>query len=134
MPTGTLMFKGLGVPINGEFEIKQVTLGTDIMTIRGVGSQTGDFIVCRNSSLTEKFVVDKDGNIVTAGTSVTFSGGATSAPALIAFGTLGTTAPSTASAAAQLFLLQDSTAVQLAATNASGDLVYFALSTTVSIS
>ena len=127
------MFKGLAVPINGEFEIRQVTLGTDIMTIRGVGSQSGDFIVCRNSSLTEKFVVDVDGNIATAGTNITFSGGVTSSPALIGFGTLGTTAPSSGTGG-QLFLLQDSTAIQLAGTNASGNVKYFALSTTVTIS
>ena len=62
------------------------------------------------------------GRVVEAGT-----------PALVGFGTLCTTAP-TAGTVGQLFLLQDSTAVQLAATNASADLVYFALSTTTAIS
>ena len=128
MATGTSTWKGLGCPLNGEFEVKQITLGNDILTIRGVASQSGDFIVCRNSSLTEKFVVDVNGSITTTGTSFTMGTGS-----LIGFGALATTAP-TAGTAGQLFLLQDSTAVQLAATNNSGDLIYFALSTTTAMS
>lgn len=133
MTVGTKTFKGLGVPLWGEFKITQITLGTDIMTIEGVASQSGDFIVCRNSSETEKFVVDVNGDVTTAGTAISMSGGAAGTPALVGFGTLCTTAP-TAGTVGQLFLLQDSTAVQLAATNASADLVYFALSTTTAIS
>lgn len=128
MATGTDSWDGLAVPLFGDFEIKQRTAATDIMTIRGASGQAGDFIVCRNSSLTEKFVVDLDGNIVSAGTNITMATGSK-----ITFGALATTAP-TAGTAGQLFLLQDSTAVQLAATNNSGDLVYFALSTTTAIS
>ena len=61
MTAGDKTYGGLGVPLNGEFEIKQTTLGTDIMTISGATSQTGDFIVCRDVDGTEKFVIDKAG-------------------------------------------------------------------------
>ena len=119
---------GLGVPLLGDFEVKQRTLGTDIMTITGATSQSGDFIVCRLIAGTEMFSVDVDGNVVSAGTNLTMATGSK-----ITFGALATTAPS-AGTAGQLYLLQASTAVQLGATNNSGDLVYFALSTTTGIS
>jgi hypothetical protein len=67
MATGTKTFKGLAVPLSGESEILQETLGTDILTLRGVASQSADFLVCRNNSLTEKFVVDVNGKVTTAG-------------------------------------------------------------------
>ena len=67
MAPGDKTFKGLAVPLNGESEIKQITLGTDILTITGVTSQTGDFLVLRNSSNTEQFVVNVDGDITTLG-------------------------------------------------------------------
>ena len=133
MATGTSAWKGLGCPLNGEFEVKQVTLGNDIFTLRGVASQSGDFIVCRNSSLTEKFVVDVNG-AVTVGSTLT-AGGAITVPAGSGYGftTLGTTAP-TPTAAGQLFLLQASSAIQLGASNSSNDMTYFALATTTAIS
>lgn len=125
---------GLGVPLHGDFEIKQRTAATDTVTITGATSQSGDFIVCRVIAGTEMFSVDVDGNIVnagditSAGTNLTMATGSK-----ITFGALATTAPS-AGTAGQLYLLQASTAVQLGATNNSGDLVYFALSTTTAIS
>jgi len=133
MATGTRTFKGLGCPLNGEFEVKQITLGTDIVTIRGVASQSGDFLVCRNSALSEKFSVDVNGAVIAASTLT--AGGAITVPAGSGYGytTLGTTAP-TPTAAGQLFLLQASTAVQLGASNASNDMIYFALATTTAIS
>ena len=45
MAEGSDSFKGLGVPLFGDFEIKQRTAATDIMTITGASGQTGDFIV-----------------------------------------------------------------------------------------
>lgn len=133
MATGTSAWKGLGCPLNGEFEIKQVTLGTDIVTIRGVASQSGDFLVCRNSDLTEKFVVDVNGAVTVASTLTV--GGTVTVPAGSGFGftTLGTTAP-TPTAAGQLFLLQASSAIQLGASNISNDMTYFALATTTAVS
>lgn len=67
MATGTKTFKGLAVPLSGESEILQITLGDDILTLRGVASQSGDFLVCRNSDLTEKFVIDVNGKVTAAG-------------------------------------------------------------------
>lgn len=67
MTVGTCSYNGQGVPLNGESEIKQVTLGTDVITITGVASQTGDFLVCRNSAGAEKLSVDVNGNMTLAG-------------------------------------------------------------------
>lgn len=145
MTVGTDSWKGLGVPLFGDFEIVQRTAATDMVTLTGATGQGGDFFVCRIAAGTEKFVVDVSGNITVAGTSALvgavtasstiLSGGAISVPAGSGFGftTLGTTAP-TPTAAGQLFLLQASTAIQLGASNASNDMTYFALATTTAIS
>ena len=63
MTTGTNTYEGLAVPLLGESELVQGTLGTDVLTITGAASQTGDFLVLRDSSSSEKFVVDVDGII-----------------------------------------------------------------------
>lgn len=73
MTVGTRTYEGLAVPLKGESKITQETAATDILTIDGIASQTGDFIVCRSSAAAEKFVVTKDGNVTIAGTS-TISG------------------------------------------------------------
>jgi len=91
MTVGNHTWAGGGVPLRGESEIEQLTLATDILTITGIASQTGDFLVCRNSSGTEKFVVDKDGDLTVASLAATG----------IVSGTIqtldnGTTAPTTA--------------------------------------
>lgn len=67
MTAGSRTYEGRAVPLKGESEIVQETLGTDILTITGAASQTGDFLVCRNSSATEKAYVTKDGKIYGAG-------------------------------------------------------------------
>jgi hypothetical protein len=67
MAEGTKTYNGLAVPLFGESEIQQQTLATDILTLTGASSQTGDFIVCQNSSGTENFVVDKDGDVSLGG-------------------------------------------------------------------
>ena len=69
MAEGNKTFLGLAVPLLGESEIKQQTLGDDILTITGAASQTGDFLVCQDSAGTEKFVVTKDGAITKMGMS-----------------------------------------------------------------
>ena len=66
MATGDLTFMGLAVPLYGESNITQQTAATDILTITGAGSQSGDFLVCENSSGTEKFVVDSNGAVTVA--------------------------------------------------------------------
>ncbi len=50
------------VPIDGESTITQRTAATDILTIQGVASQTGDFLVLRDSSEVEKTYVRADGS------------------------------------------------------------------------
>ena len=64
MTVGTRTYEGRAVPLKGESNIVQETLGTDIITITGAASQTGDFLVCRNSSGTEKAVITKDGVMI----------------------------------------------------------------------
>lgn len=67
MTVGTSTYMGLALPLRGEAEIVQTTLGTDILTITGAASQSGDFLVCRLAAGTEKFAVDVSGNVVAAG-------------------------------------------------------------------
>jgi len=117
---------GLGVPLNGDFEIKQRTAATDIATITGAASQAGDYIVCRNSSGTEAFVVTVGGSIVAAGSYLQLA-----TPAHVKFGTIWTTAP-TPLAAGNLWLVQDSTVLQIAIANASADLKYVDVAATIS--
>ena len=61
------MAVGTTIPINGvfngEFNITQLTAATDLVTLSGAASQTGDFLVGRDSSNNERFVVDKSGVI-----------------------------------------------------------------------
>lgn len=67
MTVGTNTYMGLAVPIAGESEIKQQTVGNDILTITGKTSQTGDFLVCRIAAGTEVFSVDVSGNVAIGG-------------------------------------------------------------------
>lgn len=92
MTVGNHTWASGAVPLRGESEIEQLTAATDILTITGAASQSGDFLVCRNSSGTEKFVVDKDGDVSAATLTVT---------GILAAGVVqtldnGTTAPTTA--------------------------------------
>lgn len=64
MATGSSTYMGLAVPLWGEFKITQSTGATDIMTLEGGDGQSGDFIVCRTSGETERFVVEDGGNVV----------------------------------------------------------------------
>lgn len=117
---------GLGVPLNGDFEIKQRTAATDIATITGAATQSGDYLVCRNSAGTEAFVVNVGGSITAAGSYLSLA-----TPAHIKFGTLWTTAP-TPLAQGNLWLVQDSTVLQIAVANASADLVYVDVAASIS--
>jgi hypothetical protein len=71
MAEGTKTYEGLAVPLFGESEIKQQTAATDIITLTGAASMSGDFLVCQSSTGTESFVVDKDGDITGASLDVT---------------------------------------------------------------
>jgi hypothetical protein len=64
MTVGTSTYMGLAVPLYGEAIITQTTGATDILTIEGGNGQTGDFIVARASTETERFVVEDGGNVV----------------------------------------------------------------------
>jgi 1-aminocyclopropane-1-carboxylate deaminase/D-cysteine desulfhydrase-like pyridoxal-dependent ACC family enzyme len=112
MPTGTNEYRGLAVPLHGESEITQRTLGTDILTITGVGSQTGDFLVLRNSSHTEKFVVDKDGDVSIAGTLTVAGELAMSAGQYLQFAAV-TTAPTTGLTDGDLFIAMAASTPQI---------------------
>jgi hypothetical protein len=65
MTKGKEVYNGLAVPLFGEFELKQRTAATDIMTISGASGQTGDFIVAATAG-TEVFSVEDSGRVVAA--------------------------------------------------------------------
>lgn len=110
MATGNKTWKGLAVPLNGESNIIQIAAADDVLTITGASGQTGDFLVCENSSGTEKFYVDASGNIVTAGT-LTATGNIVTAGALtvtgnrIKLGSALTTAPTTGLVKGDMFVI-----------------------------
>jgi len=129
MTVGDKTYNGLGVPLFGEFNIEQQTLGTDIMTITGAASQSGDFIVCRNSAASEKFVVDVSGNVTAAGTlaatgAITASGGVTMAATKYIGFTMPTTAPTQAITKGDIFSMETSDYVQLAIGQTANSLRY----------
>lgn len=63
MAEGTSTYDGLAVPLSGESEITQTTVGNDILTLTGAGSQTGDFLVCQTNTGTENLVISSSGLI-----------------------------------------------------------------------
>lgn len=50
MTTGTGTYMGLAVPLNGESEITQTTAATDLLTLTGVASATGNLLTIQTSS------------------------------------------------------------------------------------
>jgi hypothetical protein len=104
MATGTKGFKGLAVPLNGESQIQQITAADDILTITGASGQAGDFLVCENSSGTEKFYVDASGNIVTTG-NISATGTLTVTGNRIKLGSALTTAPTTGLTKGDMFVI-----------------------------
>ena len=71
MAEGNKTFEGLAVPLYGESEIQGQTAATDILTLTGAGSHTGDFLVCQNSSGSELAVIDISGNVTGVSLDVT---------------------------------------------------------------
>jgi len=63
MATGTDAYKGLAVPLFGDFNIKQRTAATDMMTLTGITAQSGDFMVCEDSAGNELVVVKETGDV-----------------------------------------------------------------------
>jgi hypothetical protein len=84
MAEGSETYDGLAVPLFGESEIQQQTAATDIVTLTGAASQSGDFLVCQNSTGTENLVISSSGLVtsvvgmtlttLTASAEATFSG------------------------------------------------------------
>lgn len=68
MADGSRTYEGRALPLKGEAVIQQETAATDILTIEGAASQTGDFLVCRTSAGVEKCYVEPAGDIYAAGT------------------------------------------------------------------
>jgi hypothetical protein len=66
MAEGTTTYDGLAVPLSGESEITQTTAATDILTITGTTSQTGDFLVCQDVDGTENLVISSSGLVTSA--------------------------------------------------------------------
>jgi hypothetical protein len=64
MATGTGTYMGLALPLYGEALMTQITGATDILTIQGANGQSGDFLVIRDSTATERLVVEDGGNVV----------------------------------------------------------------------
>ena len=62
MATGSNTYNGLGVPILGESVITGQTAATDILTITGASSQSGDYLVVRDTNSSELMYIDKDGS------------------------------------------------------------------------
>ena len=56
-------WEGLGLPRLGEYQQVQQTIANDMVTLTGKASMSGDFIVCENSSGTELFIINVDGDI-----------------------------------------------------------------------
>lgn len=77
MAEGSDTYKGLAVPLFGDFEIKGRTAATDIMTITAASGATGDFIVCQTVGGGELFVVDNTGALTAAAGLTVTSGGLT---------------------------------------------------------
>ena len=54
---------GGSVPLYAESELVQSTAATDFLTLTGAASQTGDFLVLRNSDKVEKVWVTSLGSV-----------------------------------------------------------------------
>jgi len=67
MAAGTSTYKGLAMPLSGEATMTQLTAATDILTLKGAGSQSGDFLVGTGSTGTEYFYITSAGKAVFVG-------------------------------------------------------------------
>jgi len=56
MAEGTKTYDGLAVPLLGESEIQQQTAATDVLTITGAASMSGDYVVLQDSDGNEEIV------------------------------------------------------------------------------
>lgn len=63
-------YEGLAPCLFGENTFVQQTAATDFITLTGAASQSGDFLVCEDSSGNELVWINKDGCIYSRGTTV----------------------------------------------------------------
>jgi len=75
MAEGSNNFRGLAVPLNGNFEIFSESTTLDVMTITQMASGTGDFIVCQTENGTEVFTVEDGGKVTVGGEGLTITSG-----------------------------------------------------------
>jgi len=64
-------YDGLAPCLYGESNFIQATAASDFITLTGASSQSGDFLVCEDSSGTEKVWINADGCIYSRGSTVT---------------------------------------------------------------
>jgi len=117
----------MGSALNGEFEVIQKTAATDIWTFTGASGQSGDFMVCRDSTGSEKAYITSAGAMTLSGaltcTNVTPTGyvatkHATTTIALTDLGTNGGLGVGILTGTAQLYFRQNGTLYRLAGTAA----------------
>jgi len=123
MAEGNDTYRGLAVPLYGNFEIIGISTTEDIMTLTAAGGATGDFIVCQTSAGTEAFVVEDDGATkitaggltVTAGDTTVTAGDViiTSGYYLRFGGTIPTTNPTTGITIGDIWVQKTSSELQL---------------------
>lgn len=126
MANGNDTFQSHGVPrlpATG-FLVQQQTASTavDIATFQAAASGTGDYIVCRNASSTEKFVVDTSGNITAAGT-LTVTGGLASGIKAAGIGSISVTANATSASFAVSGLTTRDVVILTRRTSAAGSVI-----------
>lgn len=63
MAEGTKTYEGLAVPLFGESEVQQQTAATDLLTLTGASSMSGDFVVMQNSTGAELLVIGYKGTV-----------------------------------------------------------------------
>ena len=132
MAEGKDTYNGLAVPLFGDFEIKQRTAATDVMTITGATSQSGDFIVCQIAAGTEVFYVDVSGNVTAAGTlavtgATTLTGAVTLTAKPILNAAIPTTAPTTGLTTGQIFFYDAANVRRFAVALGAGTHAYVAM-------
>lgn len=121
MPTGTDSWDALGVPLFGDFELKNRVDGTDHVTLTAASGDTGDFLVCRNNAEVELFVINASGVLDLQGVTMTtgqldLSGGGELILELEQF----TTAPSTGLTTGQLYLYTAANVVSIGVADGAG--------------
>lgn len=63
MAEGNTTYDGLAIPLKGEYEQTQTTVGNDMVTLTGKSGMTGDFLVCQTSAGVETFVIGASGSL-----------------------------------------------------------------------